>query len=553
MSPGASGSGCGVWGGSGGGGGSGAGAGGAVVAGRAVVVAPDRALHPASAIRTRIDEKASKERIAPHPIAVPPALPRQKTAHRPAPPASSPGGGLKTGRLTPTGPANAGSRRPPELLQPPSPRRRNARPGPACGYSIGLPPPGRGQHSRSDPADFVPRVEQQAGAGRVPVFHAKGQQVPGVPESGTRRALDLDRQEPPVRLNDEVDLRTRGRAPMEDLGTAEPAVAPRQQIVEDDVLEVGALRFRIPRQVKRQPSVCPIELRGLDEPFRAVGGVRRKPDQQVRRLQQVQVAADGLLGKGRVAPQLGLVDQSSEPHGGRAHHPPEIGQRGDPRLGLEVAFQIGADIPVKPPSTRRVGLAHQRGHRKASPPRERTPVFRFAGLLRDGRGPLRIGDPQEIRPPSARSESTLFPAGHGPQREIARPASQRFGNPPHQQEVGRPRQQEPARRPGRVHGPLHRGKDSRNPLHLVQDHRLGAEQQPFRIALSRLHDVQIVEGEIPARTRREFAPERCLPGLPRAGDDDRGRLAEVCQKRLPDGSRQGMVHFYLGDNHAVYT
>lgn len=134
-------------------------------------------------------------------------------------------------------------------------------------------------------------MEQESTAGRVPVFHAEAEQVPGVPESGTGGALDLDRQEPALRLDDEVDLRARSCAPMEDPGAAKPAVAPRQQVVENDVLEVRALRLGIPREVERQPRVRPVELRGLDEPFRAVRGVGGKPNQQVRRLQQVQAGS----------------------------------------------------------------------------------------------------------------------------------------------------------------------------------------------------------------------------------------------------------------------
>ena len=38
------------------------------------VVAPDRAVHPASVVRTARQERASQKRIAPHPIASPRAL-----------------------------------------------------------------------------------------------------------------------------------------------------------------------------------------------------------------------------------------------------------------------------------------------------------------------------------------------------------------------------------------------------------------------------------------------------------------------------------------------
>ncbi|MYF13597.1 MAG: hypothetical protein F4228_02720 [Acidobacteria bacterium] len=69
VSPGASGSARG--GGAGSGGGGGGGGGGGAAAGCAEVVAPDRALHPASAIRTARQERNSQTRIAPHPIACP--------------------------------------------------------------------------------------------------------------------------------------------------------------------------------------------------------------------------------------------------------------------------------------------------------------------------------------------------------------------------------------------------------------------------------------------------------------------------------------------------
>ena len=106
--------------------------------------------------------------------------------------------------------------------------------------------------------------------------------------------------------------------------------------------------------------------------------------------------------------------------------------------------------------------------------------------------------------------------------------------------------------PGPVHGAFHRGKDGRVALHLIEGDRFGSEQEPFRIALGGFHHVQIIDGEVAAGPGRQRPDQGGLPGLPRAGNDDRGRLPEMRQEASPDPPRQDVICHLMRDNHSPY-
>ena len=62
-------------------------------------------------------------------------------------------------------------------------------------------------------------------AGSLSIFAAEGAQVGRVAQARAWRCLDLDGQQMPSRLDDEVHFLTDGRAPVEDLGTVKAGVA----------------------------------------------------------------------------------------------------------------------------------------------------------------------------------------------------------------------------------------------------------------------------------------------------------------------------------------
>src|SRR5207249_4033605 len=124
--------------------------------------------------------------------------------------------------------------------------------------------------------------------------------------------LDLDRDEVAAGLDDEVHLLARRRSPVEDLGALDPRVPPAQQVVQHEVFEVSAGGLGRAAQVQGQARVAPVELGGFDEALGAVHRVRWYPDQQVRRLEQVEVPVHGGLRQRHVAGQLGLVDELTQ-------------------------------------------------------------------------------------------------------------------------------------------------------------------------------------------------------------------------------------------------
>ena len=75
-------------------------------------------------------------------------------------------------------------------------------------------------------------------------------------------------------LDYEIHFFARRRAPVAEFRSTNLAVAPRQQIAEDQVLEIGPVRLNT-RQVQRQSGIAPVGLWRLDEPLRPVDGMGR--------------------------------------------------------------------------------------------------------------------------------------------------------------------------------------------------------------------------------------------------------------------------------------
>ena len=72
--------------------------------------------------------------------------------------------------------------------------------------------------------------------------------------------LDLDREQAVAHFQDEVDLFPTGGAPVAHLRVIGTGGAPREQITQDEVLEVGTAGSCL-RQMQGQAGIGPIELR----------------------------------------------------------------------------------------------------------------------------------------------------------------------------------------------------------------------------------------------------------------------------------------------------
>lgn len=87
--------------------------------------------------------------------------------------------------------------------------------------------------------------------------------------------------------------------------------------------------------------------------------------------------------------------------------------------------------------------------------------------------------------------------------------------------------------------PIHRSLDGEEeigtPLDFVDCHPLVGGDQCVRLFVCPLQDVEIVEGEVFTRVRREQLPDQgAFTRLPRAGEDDHGKGVQ----RLMDQRRE---------------
>ena len=186
--------------------------------------------------------------------------------------------------------------------------------------------------------------------------------------------LDFDGQQASPGLDDKVHFLTDGGTPVEDLGVGEPCVAPGQKVVQHDVLQMSAPGTVLLGEVEGHAGITPIHLRRLDQPFGPVDGVGRKPHQQVRCFQQVQVAVDRCLGQGHVAAKLRLVQELSHPETGCPHETAKIRQRRNRRDVLQVPLQVGTHVSVEPDRPFLVGFQVYCRGREAAAASQHLPV-----------------------------------------------------------------------------------------------------------------------------------------------------------------------------------
>jgi len=115
---------------------------------------------------------------------------------------------------------------------------------PAYPYSD-HPPPRRREDAKTEPFHVVSSVQDEAAAHRVPVFVSERPQVFGVRGAGARRGLDLDTKEIGALFDHEIHLLACGRPPVEQSWAVQDApVAPREQVGQDEVLQMGTGWFR---------------------------------------------------------------------------------------------------------------------------------------------------------------------------------------------------------------------------------------------------------------------------------------------------------------------
>jgi len=99
--------------------------------------------------------------------------------------------------------------------------------------------------------------------------------------------------------------------------------------VQDQILEMRAVRLLGFGQVQRQASIAPVYLRRLDETLGAIYSIGRQAHQEVRGFQQVEPAMHGGLRKRHVATEFCLIDELAHAKARRPHETTEIRQRAD--------------------------------------------------------------------------------------------------------------------------------------------------------------------------------------------------------------------------------
>src|SRR5262249_25052247 len=142
---------------------------------------------------------------------------------------------------------------------------------------------------------------------------------------------------------------------------------------------------------------------------------------------------------------------------------------------------------------------------------------------------------EQFLPQTAATEAELLATGHGPEREVARPASERFRDLPHQQQVRGSREEVAARTALTIDGSLHGTHELGCALDLVEGDWLRTAQQRIRIAPRSVGGVEVVERQVSPRPVHELSRERALPRLSRTGEHDRWHHPQpVLQARLDE-------------------
>ena len=281
------------------------------------------------------------------------------------------------------------------------------------------------------------------------------------------------------------------------------------------------------REVERHAGVRPVQLGRFDESLGSVDRERMKPCQEIRRLQQVQIAARGRLRQRDVAPDFGLVQELSESVAGGERQSAKVRQRGYGGQLKQVAFQISSYVAVEPDVSFAVFAHLKRRRRESAAPRRRAPVFGRARLFRKQVAPVRVAGGEQLFPHAAPSQSHPLAPRHGPQREIARSVRQRLRHARHERQIRRPGDEKAPRLALAVYRAFHGVEQRRLSLNFVKRYGALAFQKGVRIAPRHVRDVQIIEREEIPLSRHQLARKRAFPRLPRPRDDHRGHGAQT--------------------------
>ena len=294
--------------------------------------------------------------------------------------------------------------------------------------------------------------------------------------------------------------------------------------------------------MQRQAGIAPVEFRQLADPLAAIGRVRRKANEQIRRFEQVEVAVHRGLRQRNVPAEPRLIDDLAQLQACGAHEAAKVRQRGDRREPLKVAFEVGLHVPVEPDAPLQVRFLVDGGDREAAPACQASPVLRPVWLSRHEVEPLVIAGTHELFPDPAPTESPLLAARHQPQTQVARASGQRLGNPSHEQQVCRSRQEEPARLSMPVNHPFHRVEQLGMPLHFVDGQRLVATHECVRIAAGGVDYVQVVQRGIAPVAQRLVPRQGALARLTRACHHRRRASREGAPRGSLRRDAEGAIH-----------
>ena len=255
-------------------------------------------------------------------------------------------------------------------------------------------------------------------------------------DSGVRRRVDLNGEQPPVVLQHEVDRLAVGGAPVEHLRGKGAHIGEGEQVAQDQVRQMGIPRRRLAGQVQSQTRVGPVDLGRLDEPLGPGGRVGGQQHQQVRGFQQFEVSAHRCRRQVQVAAEAGGVEGLADGEAGRGHEPAEVRRRPHGRQVVQIALQISAHVASEPHRSLFARSELGGGNWEAAPKRQVRPGLGLAWLRGDDVRPVSRRRPQQIVPGAAPPGAAQLPPRHGPQGQIAGPTGQRLGDLAHEQQVG---------------------------------------------------------------------------------------------------------------------
>ena len=187
---------------------------------------------------------------------------------------------------------------------------------------------------------------------------------------------------------------------------------------------------------------------------------------------------------------------------------------------------------------------------KPATERQRTPILRLGRLLGQNVEPLRVAGAEQLFPDAAAAETPLLPPGHRPERQVARPASERLGDSAHQEQVRRTGEEELPRPTTPIDLALHRVQQVRLTLYLVEGHRQAAADECLGVTPCQVHDVQVVQRQEPPASGRHLPGKGALAGLTCARDDHGRHDSETSvEAGLDETGKRDIIH----DMNDIYS